>query len=818
MDSNRFVLVCLSLSKKEGYFSSQVSSSKRLRIDVKGRVQGVGFRPVVYRYAKERGLSGWVSNTSEGVVIEVEGDSEEIDDFLKTLKAFPPRQAKITALSTYLLPVKNEGQFSILPSIAKAKIRTQVSPDIATCPECLKELLDPTNRRYLYPFINCTNCGPRFTIVKSIPYDRDKTTMGNFAMCPQCQEEYNDPLNRRFHAQPNACPQCGPQVTLVHNSGATQSSGPEAVRETIRLLREGKIIAIKGLGGFHLACDATNDRAVGDLRGRKYRENKPFALMASNLETVRKYCEVSPEEEELLISWKRPIVLLKKKPFSPISEKVAPNNSYLGFMLPYTPLHYLLFQESLAVLVMTSGNISDEPIAYENKEAMSRLKGIADYFLLHDRDIYIRCDDSVTRIFPSASLGSEPGETSDPLRGEPLLTPTTHSEIVIRRSRGYVPSPLRVPCSFKNEILACGAHLKNTFALAKGDEVIVSHHIGDIENLETLRAFEKGIEHFKRLFDIEPVIIARDLHPEYLSTRYAENLQIINPELRILSIQHHHAHIASCLADNGVSNRKLIGVSFDGTGFGTDGNIWGGEFLIADYADFQRVAHLKYVPLPGGEQAIREPWRMAASYLYETFGPEFLGLGLDFISRLDKDKWRVLERMIKQGVNSPLVSSVGRLFDAVSSLLGLRDRITYEGQAAVELEMAMEQFPSSKLEIQSYGYEIENRDQIYIIDPRSVIMGVVSDLQRGISASSISRKFHNTVVEIIVDLCKRINKREGLSEVALSGGVFQNMFLLSRAFNRLSREGFKVYLHHRVPTNDGGISLGQAVVANAKSQ
>jgi hydrogenase maturation protein HypF len=583
------------------------------------------------------------------------------------------------------------------------------------------------------------------------------------------------------------------------------------------LLHEGKVVAIKGLGGFHLACDATNDKAVGELRGRKYRENKPFALMASSLETIREYCEVSSEEEELLVSWKRPIVLLNRKAFSPISEKVAPNNPCLGFMLPYTPLHYLLFQGPISVLVMTSGNISDEPIAYENKEAMSRLKNIADYFLLHNRDVHIRCDDSVTRISPPGPLDGEPRRTSAVLRGE-HLTGTVHSEMVVRRSRGYVPSPLRIPFSFGKEILACGAQLKNTFALAEGDQVFVSHHIGDLENLETLQAFEKGIEHFRELFDIEPVIIAHDLHPEYLSTQYAKNLQTLHPELHTIPIQHHHAHIASCLADNGVSNRKVIGVAFDGTGFGSDGNIWGGEFLIADYVDFQRVAHLKYIPLPGGEQAIKEPWRMAATYLYQVFGPEFLQLDLDFIARLDKQNWKVLERMIEQGINSPLVSSMGRLFDAVSSLLGLRDRVTYQGQAAVELEMVIEQEPGSKLEGRSYGYEIENGDQINLIDPGPIIKGVLSDLQKGVSISCISAKFHNTVVEIIVDLCKRINKTEGLNEVALSGGVFQNMFLLSRAFKRLSREKFRVYLHHRVPTNDGGISLGQAVVANAKSQ
>ncbi|HCG76773.1 TPA: carbamoyltransferase HypF, partial [bacterium] len=524
--------------------------AKRVRVNINGIVQGVGFRPLVYRYAKRGNLAGWVSNTSEGVVIEVEGNSEKVDDFLKSLKSFPPPQAKITRLSTSLIPPQNDKQFEILPSIVHSQVKTQISPDIATCPECLEELSSPGDRRYLYPFLNCTNCGPRFTIIKDIPYDRNKTTMEKFMMCSQCQEEYQDPLNRRFHAQPNACPECGPQVTLVQSDEVvasevsrlslrakrsnleiatssalggllamtpnpkTQSSGVRAIKETVKLLKKGKIVAIKGLGGFHLACDALNEEAVRNLRQRKYRENKPFALMARDLEIAKKFCQVSPEEEELLLSVKRPVVLLKKKTqivadsrrrLSQIVEQVAPNNKYLGFMLPYTPLHYLLFYElrttnyeSLSVLVMTSGNICEEPIAYENEEAVSRLSTIADYFLFHNRDIYTRCDDSVTRIFL-------------PMK----------REMLIRRSRGYAPSPLTVPLIFKNEILACGAHLKNTFCLAKGNEVFISHHIGDLENLETLVALEKSVKHFKKLFAIEPAIIAHDLHPEYLSTKYA---------------------------------------------------------------------------------------------------------------------------------------------------------------------------------------------------------------------------------------------------------------------------------------------------------
>jgi len=830
--------------------------AKRVRVNINGIVQGVGFRPLVYRYAKRGNLAGWVSNTSEGVVIEVEGNSEKVDDFLKSLKSFPPPQAKITRLSTSLIPPQNDKQFEILPSIVHSQVKTQISPDIATCPECLEELSSPGDRRYLYPFLNCTNCGPRFTIIKDIPYDRNKTTMEKFMMCSQCQEEYQDPLNRRFHAQPNACPECGPQVTLVQSDEVvasevsrlslrakrsnleiatssalggllamtpnpkTQSSGVRAIKETVKLLKKGKIVAIKGLGGFHLACDALNEEAVRNLRQRKYRENKPFALMAGDLEIAKKFCQVSPEEEELLLSVKRPVVLLKKKTqivadsrrrLSQIVEQVAPNNKYLGFMLPYTPLHYLLFYElrttnyeSLSVLVMTSGNICEEPIAYENEEAVSRLSTIADYFLFHNRDIYTRCDDSVTRIFL-------------PMK----------REMLIRRSRGYAPSPLTVPLIFKNEILACGAHLKNTFCLAKGNEVFISHHIGDLENLETLVALEKSVKHFKKLFAIEPAIIAHDLHPEYLSTKYAHRLRTMNSRLRTIPIQHHHAHIVSCLADNGVDNHKVIGVAFDGTGYGEDGNIWGGEFLIADYADFERKAHLKYLPLPGAEQAIKEPWRMAATYLYETYGEGFLRLNLDFTSRLNKSRWAVLEKMIKRRINSPLTSSMGRLFDAVSSLLGLRDEITYEGQAAMELEMAIKSVQSSKFKVKSYKYGIEQEKKFFIIKPKEIIMGIVEDLKHSVPVGAISFKFHNTIVEMIVETCMKIRSdfnqnyklrtmNSELNEVALSGGVFQNIFLLDRTFNRLIKEGFKVYLHRQVPTNDGGISLGQAVIANAK--
>ncbi|MBU1767761.1 MAG: carbamoyltransferase HypF, partial [Candidatus Omnitrophica bacterium] len=623
---------------------------------------------------------------------------------------------------------------------------------------------------------------------------------------------------------------------------------------TTKLLKEGKIVAIKGLGGFHLACDALNDKAVKTLRSRKYREDKPFALMAKDLKTIKQYCEVSPEEEKLLLSWKSPVVILRKSPLSVFSENkgggkkvsssvskhVAPNNKYLGFMLPYTPLHHLLFSplvtdhSSLSILVMTSGNISDEPIAYNNDEAMKRLKNIADYFLLNDRDIYMRCDDSVTRIFPS-----------------------TKKEFILRRSRGYTPDSIilrkpnpEIPIDFseikpwgqgRKPILAVGGHSKNTFAIAKGDEIILSEHIGDLENVETYNSFVNGIEHFKKLLEVEPKIIAHDLHPDYLSTQYAKNLITVHSPLTTIPIQHHHAHIASVMADNMLDNRKVIGVAFDGTGLGLDlparlpigcgqasqqagGNLWGGEFLIADYVDFKRVAHFKYIPLPGGEKAIKEPWRIAFSYLYSIFGDELWGLNIDFVKKLDKKKSKVLQKMIDNGINTPLTSSIGRLFDAVASLIGVRNTVNYEGQAAIELEMIINDGRRMRDDGRKYKYLINRENGIYIIDMDETIKEIIKDLRNNVSKEIISLKFHNTIVELIVKTCMKIRSdfKENhelramsyeLNEVALGGGVFQNMFLLTNAYNKLKKAGFRVYIHEKVPTNDGGLSLGQAVIA-----
>jgi hydrogenase maturation protein HypF len=559
-----------------------------------------------------------------------------------------------------------------------------------------------------------------------------------------------------------------------------KSRKEKAIKETVKLLKEGKIVAIKGLGGFHLACDALNEEAVRNLRKRKSRDSKPFALMAKNLGIIDRYCKVSSVEKGMLLSSRRPIVLLRKK-IDILG--VAPNNKYLGFMLPYTPLHHLLFDlpDASPALVMTSGNISDEPICYKDDDAIAHLRNIADYFLIHNRKIHIRCDDSVVRVFEG-------------------------KEIAIRRSRGYVPEPIELPSNTNHRILACGAELKNTFCLTKDNYAFLSHYIGDLENLEVLFAFEEGIQHFQHLFSINPTVITYDLHPEYLSTKYARELLTRNPKLLAVGIQHHHAHVAACMADNGIEG-KVIGVAFDGLGYGTDGNLWGGEFLVAGYSRFARVAHLQYIPMAGGTQAIREPWRMAASYLWHVYGDDFLKLGIEFTDSMDIEKWRVLKNLIRRSINAPLTSSVGRLFDAVSALLGVCRFSTYEGQAAIELEgIASEDYHPP------YDYEVVENS----IKPNRIFPGIIKDLKNNIPIDVIASRFHSTIADMVVNMCNRIRNDSHLDRVALSGGVFQNMILLRQVVNRLRDEGFKVYIPHRVPVNDGGISLGQAVIANSK--
>jgi hydrogenase maturation protein HypF len=750
-----------------------------MKIDIRGIVQGVGFRPFVYNLARQYRLFGYVRNDASGVSIEVEGDKSRVETFIAKIRTNAPPLANIFEIKSHDVEPVGYDDFVIRDSDDHKEKFVPISPEISTCSDCLAELFDPNDPRYRYPFINCTNCGPRFTIIKGIPYDRKYTTMASFNMCRMCREEYHDPGNRRFHAQPNACPKCGPSLTLIDHK-FKKIDTPDIISEVCGLLKDGKIIAIKGLGGYHLACDALNPDAVHRLRSRKYREHKPFAVMVRDIETAKRLCYVNKDEENLLGSTIRPVVLLTKRPDCPVAEDVAPYQKYHGIMLPYTPLHHLIVKESGLVLVMTSGNISSEPIVYRDKDAFDQLKNIADFHCIHNREIHIRTDDSVSRIW----------------RG---------NETVLRRARGFVPFPLLLKFNLQERILACGAELKNSFCIGRDNFVFMSHHIGDLENLETLTSFEEGIEHFKRIFNIDPSLIAYDVHPEYLATKYALSLQ----DIPKIGVQHHHAHIVSCMIDNEIDG-EVIGVSFDGTGYGTDGNIWGGEFLICDYGGFKREGHLEYAPLPGGEKAIKEPWRMAASILYKIYVNKMLDLDINFVKDLDRKKWTIIKKMIDQGINSPMTSSMGRLFDAVSALVGIRKEIYYEGQAAIELEMA------AGIESSEYPFDLhETEDKILIlIEP--IFRGIVSDLERGVSRALISSKFHHTIAKIILSMCLKIRKTSGLSSVALSGGVFQNSLLLDHTFVLLDNNNFKVFTQHRVPPNDGGIALGQIVVANER--
>jgi hydrogenase maturation protein HypF len=752
--------------------------NERRHITVEGIVQGVGFRPFVYGLARKNGLAGFVLNDTVGVTIELEGEPPALDDFLAHLREQPPPLARIENVDCQIIPPKGESAFNIVGSQGEVERSVLISPDTPTCDDCIKELFDPFDRRYRYPFINCTNCGPRFTIIKDVPYDRERTTMGLFEMCGDCEGEFHDPVNRRFHAQPNACPRCGPRVRLLDAHGHEILDG-EPISHAARLLRQGAVLAVKGLGGYHLACNALDHDAVERLRTRKHREEKPFALMARDLEAVKQLCLVSNEDEILLRSYARPIVLLRKHANIQIAEAVAPAQRQLGLMLPYTPLHHLLLAAADVPLVMTSGNLSEEPIAYKDDDALCRLGTIADYFLVHDREIHMRCDDSVAR-----TIGKQ--------------------ELLIRRSRGYAPQPIAVTVPFVQPVLACGAHLKNTFCLGKERHAFMSHHIGDLENYETWDSFAKGIEHFKKLFAIEPSLIAHDLHPEYLSTKYARGVN----GLTKIGVQHHHAHIASCMAEHGLAG-PVIGVAFDGLGYGGDGTIWGGEFLVARLSGYERRAHLRTVPLAGGDRAIREPWRMAVSYLRDALGTDPISLGLPGWDGISEKKITIVTSMMQRGVNTVQTSSCGRLFDAVASIMGLRHEVNYEGQAAIELEMAALEGIS-----ESYLFEIGYTSP-WEIDMRPAIQCLVQEIQMKVSLSLIAAKFHNTLVAVIVEVCQRLRGTDGLNLVCLSGGTFQNAYLLERVIPALRASGFEVYLNRKVPTNDGGIAFGQAAVANA---
>ncbi len=751
----------------------------RKSIIIKGIVQGVGFRPFIHKLVKNYNLSGWVLNSNLGVEMDIEGKTEELNNFINDIKKKLPPLARIEKIEVNQLPSMGYKGFYIKKSIVKEEDGFVLVPsDIGICKECLQELFDPHNRRFRYSFINCTNCGPRFSIINDIPYDREKTTMNTFIMCPQCQREYEDIEDRRYHAQPNACTDCGPQVSLYQNKKRLEVVDP--LEEAVKLLKKGKIGAIKGLGGFHLACDPTNNKAVARLRRLKNRKTKPFALMSPDLEKINQYCEVKKKEEEWLINHARPIVLLKKKKNNLISPLVAPNNSCLGVMLPYTPLHYVLLKDNFTALIMTSGNIADQPIIGDNQEALEKLDGVADFFLLYNRDIFNRCDDSVLKI----------------INGD---------NVFFRRSRGYVPHSIILDFKLK-EVLALGGELKNTISFSKENYVFLSQYLGDLKSLETLNFLKESIVSLKKMFRINPEIIACDLHPDYLSTKYAEEIGV-KGGIKLVKVQHHHAHIVSCMAENNIKE-KVIGVAYDGTGYGDDGNIWGGEFLLCDLKEYIRVGHLKYYHLPGGDKAIMEPWRMAFSYLYFIYGPRAKKIDIDFIRRMDYDKLSIIEKMINKNINSPLTSSCGRLFDAVSSLIGIRDEISYEGQAAMELES----FCASGIK-KRYNFCICKEGAEFIIDPQEIFIDIIKDLKKGIDKKLMAAKFHNTVAEFTLNLCGKIREDTGINKISLSGGVFQNRYLTEKIIFLLEKDDFQVYIQRKVPPNDGGISLGQAVVA-----
>ena len=757
-------------------------SPVRARVRVQGTVQGVGFRPFVYRLAEGAGVTGFVRNDSSGVVLELEGPRRAVEDVLSRLQREAPPLAVLDRLETSWHQPHGADQFLILPSASDDAPNAPVSVDSTTCEQCLVELFDPSDRRFRYPFINCTNCGPRFTIVRGVPYDRQLTTMANFEMCAECRREYEDPRDRRFHAQPNACPSCGPQVALLERSGSRRATGDTALREAADALRGGTLVAVKGLGGFHLACLAADEAAVGALRRRKHREDKPFALMAENLEAALRLVELSPEEKEILQGPERPVVIAPRRRGAPVAESVALRSRELGVMLPYSPLHHLLLRDVGQTLVMTSGNLSDEPIAYRDQDALHRLAGIADCFLVHDRPIATRTDDSVVR--------------ATQRRASPLL---------IRRSRGYVPGSIPLPVQAARPVLACGAELKNTFCVAKGSRAWVSHHIGDLENFETLESFRNGIEHFTRLFGVRPAVVAHDLHPEYLSTKYS----LERADLEPVAVQHHHAHLAACLAEHGECG-PAVGAIYDGTGYGTDGAIWGGELLVGDLKAFERVGHLLPVPLPGGERAVREPWRMACAWLLAARGDQAT-VPQTIAKEVQPRSWQAVSELARRGLASPTTTSMGRLFDAVAALCGVRLRVNYEGQAAAELESLCE-----RTERRAYSLPLMRDGGEVTLDPRPTIDEAARDVQRGVQVALVAARFHNAVSFATARACISLAAQRDLDTVVLAGGSFQNRALLESVAAGVAQAGLRVLVPERLPPNDGGISFGQAAVAAAR--
>jgi len=743
-------------------------------------VQGVGYRPFVYRLAHELGVSGWVLNDERGVLVEAEGTPEAVDALVARLRSDAPPLADVRGVTSEAVAATGTAGFEIVASTRTGAATSPVSPDTTTCEDCLAELADPADRRHRYPFLNCTNCGPRFTIVRGIPYDRPATTMADFVMCDACQAEYDDPGDRRFHAQPNACPACGPRVRLLERDGA-EVEGDDPLRTAAQDLLDGRILAVKGLGGYHLACRADDETAVAELRRRKHREDRPFALLVADVEAARGLVTLGEREVELLVSRARPIVLARRLPEAPVAESVAPRAPDLGVMLPYTPLHQLLAADTGVALVMTSGNVSDEPIAYDDGDARERLDHIADRFLVHDRPIATRTDDSVVRV----------------VRDRPLL---------MRRSRGYTPAPLELPIASPRQLLGVGAEQKNAFCVAKDARAWPSHHIGDIKNYETLTSLRDGVAHFEALFEVAPEVVAHDLHPDYLSTRYAQERVLIEggEGVELVGVQHHHAHLAATLAEHGETG-PAVGAIYDGTGLGSDGTIWGGEILVGGLADFERAGRLAGVWLPGGEGAIREPWRMACSWLTQMREP--LPAAFEPIAQ---QRWNMVARMVMTGVGATSTSSAGRLFDAVAAMCGVRLEVSYEGQAAVEFEALAD--PGAA---EPYPFELQPIAPV-IMNPQPAIRALLADLAAGVPVSTISARFHAGLARVTVEACTLAAQRAGTDLTLLSGGVFQNRLLLELTSAGLQDAGLRVLVPERLPPNDGQIALGQVAVAAAR--
>jgi hydrogenase maturation protein HypF len=742
----------------------------RVRAKIVGRVQGVGFRPTVFRYATQFGLCGYVCNTPQGVILEVEGEDFQIGAFFQQLASEPPKQAVINGIEKELCDQKGYERFEVIESESQGAVATNIPPDLATCEDCLRELLDPQNRRHGYAFTNCTNCGPRFTIIRDLPYDRARTSMAKFSMCEPCDHEYHNLRDRRCHAQPNACEHCGPHLEL--RVAGKPSEKDADLSRTKALLRMGRIVAIKGIGGYHLACDATSHEAIARLRERKRRPHKPFAVMFRDVATVKKYCEMTETEEAELLSVARPIVLLPGRKTSPrLSPAISPDTDTVGAFLPYAPVHHLLFQDFEA-LVMTSGNLTDEPIVSDEDELSAVLGSIADAALTHDRPIVHKCDDSVLRV----------------VNGQRQLT---------RRARGFVPNPIRIAASGAPHILAVGGELKNTFCLVRDGTAFLSQHLGDLKDYKTYSHFSREIESWKSLMRVQPTVIAHDLHPAYLSTRFAAMARIPHK----IGVQHHHAHIASVMAEHDL-HRPLIGVALDGTGYGTDGTIWGGEFLVADRCDFERVAHFKTYPLPGGDKAVEEPWRMAMSVLTAE------GLGDEARRQFPALRCHLVQKMAMTGFHSPPTSSAGRLFDAIAAILGLCDTATYEAQAAIRLESIADRRVTG-----GYPFAVRATQPPWVLDFGPTICAVLDERRHGIPAGEISAKFHNTIAASIVHMCQCLRGKPDFDTVALSGGVFQNALLLRRTVELLRSQRFHVFTNTAVPLNDGGLALGQAAIA-----